>query len=189
MENNCTNCSFGEPCNKYAGEKTHCNLKDKSFINSHKCDEWKENLVSNRMIIQVFNHPSKNGRIYSADSIEEVIKLFGGAREIFITDILQGIDKFTTLEDAAKVKFENVIGKIQAVNIKDEGYLGENGKPIFSVEAEVKYFDKPQSKVVKEGIENNTMSFGMRAMCKKDQENEKCYNISQVISYDLIMKD
>ena len=41
----------------------------------------------------------------------------------------------------------------------------------------------------KEGIENNTMSFGMRAMCKKDQENEKCYNISQVISYDLIMKD
>lgn len=189
MENNCTNCSFGEPCNKYVGEKTHCNLKNKSFLNSYKCDEWKENLVSARMIIQVFNHPSKNGRIYSADSIEDVMKLFGNAREIFVTNSLQGIDKFANLEDAAKVKFENIIGKIQSVNIKDEGHIGENGKPIFSVEAEVKYFDKPQFKVVKEGIENNTMSFGMRAMCKKDLNNENYDVISQVISYDLIMKD
>jgi hypothetical protein len=31
MENNCTNCSFGEPCNKYVGEKTHCNLKTNLF--------------------------------------------------------------------------------------------------------------------------------------------------------------
>lgn len=189
MENNCTNCSFGEPCNKYVGEKTHCNLKDKSFINSHKCDEWKENLVSDRMIIQVFNHPSKLGRIYSADSIEDVIKLFGGARQIFVTDVLQGIDEFSALEDAVTLNFDKVIGKIQAVNIKDEGHLGENGKPIFSVEAEVKYFDNPKSKQVKESIENNKMSFGMRAMCKKDRENEKCYYISQVISYDLIMKE
>jgi hypothetical protein len=140
------------------------------------------------MIIQVFNHPSKNGRIYSANSIEEVIKLFGGAREIFINDILQGIDKFTNLEDAAKVKFENIIGKIQSVNIKDEGHIGENGKPIFSVEAEVKYFDKPQSKVVKEDIENNTMSFGMRALCSNDLEHTEHFKINQVISYDLIMK-
>ena len=189
MENNCTNCSFGEPCNKYVGEKTHCNLKDKSFINSHKCDEWKENLVSDRMIIQVFNHPSKNGRKYSVNSIEEVIKLFGGAREIFITDISQGIDKFTNLEDAAKVKFENVIGKIQNITVKDEGYLGENGKPIFSVEAEVKYFDKPKARLAKEGIENNTMYFGMGALCSNDSKHTEHFKINQAISYDMIMKN
>ena len=189
MENNCTNCSFGEPCNKYVGEKTHCNLKDKSFINSHKCDEWKENLVSDRMIIQVFNHPSKNGRKYSADSIEDVMKLFGGAREIFVTDGLQGIDKFDNFMDGMKLDFEKVIGKIQNIDIKEEPHLGENGKPIFSVEAEVKYFDKPKARQVKESIENNAMSFGMRALCRNDFKNEKYVVISQVISYDLIMKE
>ena len=187
MSDNCTNCGYGEPCNKYVGEKTHCDLKDKSFLNSYKCDEWKEKMEIGPIQVQVFNHPAKNGRRYSADNVEEVIELFKHSHEIFVTNVLQGKEDCSNVEKLLEVDLQRVIGKLKDIEVIDEGFLDLNNKPIITVEAKIKLFDnKPEAKAVKDLIDNGVATFGMRAVCKHNTD-ESC-SISKVISYDLISK-
>ena len=134
--------------------------------------------------LQIFNHPSKNGIIYSAESQDEVFDFFNKKFGLFLTSQDQTlIEKTDNVIDMSKI-----IAKFDNIEVKDTGDIGYNGYPVFEVFAEINEDSSfnEKFKPYAELLENNTATFGMRAVGTVSKDSVA--KIEQVICIDMITK-
>ena len=134
--------------------------------------------------LQIFNHPSKNGRIYSAKSQDEVFDFFNKKFGLFLTSQDQTlIEKTDNAIDMSKI-----IAKFDNIEVKYTGDIGYNGYPVFEVFAEINEDSSfnEKFKPYAELLENNIATFGMRAVGTVSKDSVA--KIEQVICFDMISK-
>ena len=140
--------------------------------------------------LQIFNHVSRNGLLYPAETKEEVERLFlkpkAKDKNIYLTNVLQGDGCFKNNMHASVIDVSSIIGKFENIEVVETGDIGQNGYPVFEVYGTLKYFDTPHKEDYQEMIEGKTMTFGMRAIGRHTKADLKIREIENVISFDLI---
>ncbi len=149
----------------------------------------------NRVRLQIFNHVSRNGHIYIADTKEDIENIFGKFRNeknpLWLTDQLQGpdfdrknmsIDEYR--DEFATVDIARIAGIFEDIEIVETGDIGYNDKPIFEVYGYLKIINTDGGRHVGELLKENVCSIGMRSFSTK--QNEKIYDIEHVVCFDLI---
>ena len=134
--------------------------------------------------LQIFNRPSKNGIIYSAENQEEVFDFFNKKFGLFLTSQDQTlIEKTDNVIDMSKI-----IAKFDNIEVKDTGDIGYNGYPVFEVFVDIREDSafNEKFKPYAELLENNTATFGMRAVGTVSKDSVA--KIEQVICFDMITK-
>ena len=134
--------------------------------------------------LQIFNRPSKNGRIYSAKNQEEVFDFFNKKFGLFLTSQDQTLIKKTD----NVIDMSKIIAKFDKIEVKDTGDIGYNGYPVFEVFADIREDSafNEKFKPYAELLENNTATFGMRAVGTVSKDSVA--KIEQVICIDMITK-
>lgn len=153
------------------------------------------------ILIQIFNHPSRNGRIYVADTKEDVLKVFGGFIEenkssLVLTNTVLSkdynsilINKEEYFKKFSTVELSNIVGIFKDIKIIETSDIGYNEKPIFEVRGNLKFIDNDIGNLSKSLVEEKVCSIGMRSIgqCERGFERE-AFEIEKVICFDLISK-
>ena len=137
-----------------------------------------------RARIQIFNHPAINGRIYTAETKDEVFEFFNKPNGLLLTSQ----DQTTIAKKDFGIDEEKIIGKFENIEVVDTGDIGYNGYPIFEVYAEINDDSNLSEKFkpYKEMYENNIATFGMRAIGTVSKDS--VVTLERVICFDMITK-
>ena len=143
--------------------------------------------------LQVFNHPTINGRVYVAKTKEDIEKLFpvetyltSGFNEVIqsngisISNIDEDFKRYTT------IPISSIIGVFKEIEVIETGSVGVDELPVFEVYGHIKFLDGPGKDVFKTWFEENTVAIGMRSLGKVDPD--KKVEISKLICWDTIPK-
>lgn len=150
--------------------------------------------------LAIFNHVSSSGKVYVANSKEEIENLFNKP-EFYLTGFggneapakttkekfEQSIFTEEKLKQAATVNIPDIIGKFNNFEVVKTGDIGIGDLPIYEVYGEINIFDNPGGKVFEENYKENTMTFGMRSFGKQNVTNNS-FNIEKLICWDAITK-
>lgn len=152
------------------------------------------------ILIQIFNHPSRNGRIYVADTKEDVLKVFSGFIEenksslvLTNTVLSKDYDGFPIDESEkyfkrfATVELLDTVGIFKDIKIIETGDIGYNEKPIFEVRGNLNFLDNDKGDLTKSLVEEKVCSIGMRSIGQhKHGFGKETFEIEKVICFDLI---
>ena len=152
------------------------------------------------ILIQIFNHPSRNGRIYIADSKEDVLKVFGGFIEenkssllLMNTVLSKDYDSIPIDKDEeffkkfATIEISDTVGIFKDIKIIETGDIGYNEKPIFEVRGNLNFLDNDKGDLTKSLVEEKVCSIGMRSIGQhKLGFGKETFEIEKVIGFDLI---
>lgn len=144
-----------------------------------------------RTRIAIFNHVNANGRVYVANSKEEVEKLFHRP-EYFITDPVGTYEQTENLSFGefqkrfCEVDIGRINGSLGNIEVIETGDIGVNDLPIYEVYSELKIFDTPKSKMFDECFRENVVSIGIRSIGTGWENNH--FIINNVICFDVIIK-
>ena len=153
-----------------------------------------------RVRIQVFNQAIKNGNIYSADSKEDVEKIFSkfidNSSKLVLTNISQdnsyfvnnSVDHQDYFNKIITVDLHTVSGFFKDFEIVETGEIGIASKPIFEVWANLDINNTGNGDYVKSLFAEDVMTFGMRAIVLRSGGPNPTFAIKQVICFDLISK-
>lgn len=166
-------------------------------------DNPREDIIPvHKTLIQIFNHPSRNGRIYIVDTKEDVLKVFGKFIEekvpLILTSNDQAFDLGNNPEESNEDYFKRFLtvnlgkaaGIFKDIEIIETGDIGYNEKPIFEVRGNLKFLENnPNGTMAKELINENVMTIGMRSVGnEKLGFGSKTFEIEKVICFDLLNK-
>lgn len=153
-----------------------------------------------RVRIQVFNQAIKNGNIYSAESKEDVEKIFAkfidNSSNLVLTNICQDNSHFVNnsvdyqdyLNKISSIDLHTVSGFFKDFEIVETGEIGIDGKSVFEVWANLDINNTSNGDYVKSLIAEDVMTFGMRAIVLRSGEPIPTIEIKHVICFDLIYK-
>lgn len=152
-----------------------------------------------KILIQIFNHPSRNGRIYVADTKEDVLKVFGNFIEekppLFLSNTNQEFDLNANPEEHpddyfkrfSTVNLGKVAGLFKDIEIIETWDIGYNEKPIFEVRGNLKFINNENGSMAKELINEKVMTIGMRSYGHhKLGFGPKTIELEKVFCFDLI---
>lgn len=154
--------------------------------------------IPEKIRLQIFNHVSRNGRIYIADTKEDVLKVFGKFIDqkipLCLTDQLQGQDfdrKKMTLDEYrnnfGSVDLYRIAGIFKDIEIIETGDIGYNEKPIFEVYGTLGILNTPSGKMVGELLKENVCNIGMRSfVVNKNGLGSKTFDIEKIVCFDII---
>jgi len=155
--------------------------------------------MENKVRLQIFNHVSRNGHIYIADTIEDVEKVFGKFKDektpLWLTNDFQGVGFFDRLRQSGNdlkiefstVRLQKIAGIFKDIEIVETGDIGYNDKPIFEVYGNLKIVETPPGKMAKQLLEEKVCTFGMRSFSTaKNGFGPKTYDIENIVCFDLI---
>lgn len=144
-----------------------------------------------RIRLAIFNHVNTNGRVYVAESKEEIQKLFNKS-EYFLTgfsgDDNPDLNVEEKLKKSATVKLQDTVGIFKNLEIVETGDIGVGDLPIFEVYGELKVFENPGGKVFEESYNQNIVTIGMRSLGKKVDLYLPNFKIDKVICWDTIIR-
>ena len=134
--------------------------------------------------IQIFNHPSMNGRIYTAKTKDEVFEFFNKPNGLLLTSQ----DQTIIAKKDFSIATDKIIGKFENIDIVDTGDIGYNDYPIFEVYAEINDDSNLSEKFkpYKDMYENNIATFGMRAIGTVSKDSVVV--LEKIICFDMIIK-
>ncbi len=142
-----------------------------------------------RKRIVLFNHVNPNGRVYPANSKEEIQKLFNKPEYILVlpTQILKGlpVNSEEFQNQFFTVDLMKAVGKFDNIEIIETGDIGSNDLPIFECFGELHVFDTRLGKWFEENYEQNTVTFGLRTIGKQDVSNDY-FILDKIICFDVI---
>ena len=144
-----------------------------------------------RVRLAIFNHVNANGRVYVADSKEEIQKLFKNS-EYFLTGFggeeAPELDAEEKFKRNATVKLQDTVGMFKNLEIVETGDIGVGDLPIFEVYGELKVFENPGGKLFEESYNQNIVTIGMRSLGKKVDLYLPNFKIDKVICWDTIIR-
>lgn len=141
--------------------------------------------------LAIFNHVNANGRVYIAESKEEIQKLFNKS-EYFLTGFGGGeapeLNSEEKLKRSTIVNLMDSVGIFKDLEIIETGDIGVDDLPIFEVYGELKTFDNPGGKLFTESYQENIVTIGMRSFGRcMDTTPPKCI-LDKVICWDTIIR-
>ena len=156
--------------------------------------------IPEKIRLQIFNHVSRNGHIYVADTKEDVLKVFGKFIDqkipLCLTDKLQGQgvdfdrEKMTLDEyrnNFGTVDLYRIAGIFKDIEIIETGDIGYNEKPIFEVYGTLGIKNTPSGKMVGELLKENVCNIGMRSfVVNKNGLGSKTFDIEKIVCFDII---
>ena len=140
--------------------------------------------------LAIFNCESPSGRVYVANSKEEIENLFNKPEFYLIGfggNENPDISYEETIKKFATVNLKDVIGKFTNFEIIETGDIGVGDLPIYKVFGKVDIFDNEGGKVFDECFKESAIHFGMRSFGKHDVVNNK-FDIKKLICWDAISK-
>ncbi len=169
-------------------------MKERGEItNMESCEPKPE-----KIRLQIFNHVSRNGHIYIADTKEDVLKVFGKFIDqkvpLYLTDQLQGPDfdrknmsPDEYRDEFATVNLQRVAGIFKDIEIVETGDIGYNEKPIFEVYGTLDIRNTSSGNMVGELLNEKVCSIGMRSFAiEKNGFGAKTFDIENVVCFDII---
>lgn len=148
-----------------------------------------------RMRLIIFNHVSKDGRVYVAESKEEIQNLINKEKELYLTNGL-----FNSVNDSQYIKvsdieedymkmatrlIKSIIGSFKDIEITETGNIGVNGFPIFEVYGTLNLFNLPTKQFLEDCFKANIVTIDMRSLGNIDQD--KNVKLNRVICWDIVV--
>lgn len=144
-----------------------------------------------RMRLMIFNHVSRNGRIYVAESKEHIQKLID--KKLYLTsgfesnvDLISKDSTFVEQQKAATIDISKLIGQFQDIEIVETGDIGVDDLPIFEVYGKLKFFETLSTEFHKNCFDANIVTIGLRSFGYVNQD--KKVNLNQVVCWDTIVR-
>lgn len=148
-----------------------------------------------RMRLIIFNHVSRNGRVYIAESKEEIQNLINKEKELYLTNGFNDISdnqyiKVSDIEEdymkIATMQIKSLIGSFKDIEITETGDIGVNGFPIFEVYGTLNLFNLPTKQFHEDCFNANIVTIGMRSLGNVDQD--KNVKLNRIVCWDTIVR-